>query len=68
MGNFSAVNDGFRPGTALQLGWSRMKCGEALPSRITLLCAYLHRPPDLGHDVAGGSVPVFGVPSSPALT
>lgn len=69
MGNFSAVNDGLHPGTALQLEWRRMhrtKCGEALPSLLTLLCAYLHRSLDLGHDVADGPALLFGVPSSPA--
>lgn len=63
--------DGLHADTALQLGWSRMhrkKCGEALPSLLTPLSAYVHRSPDPGHDEAISPAPLFGVPSSPALT
>jgi len=42
--------------------------GEHFFPVLTLPGANLRCSPDLGHNVAGGPAPVFGVPSSPALT
>lgn len=64
------VNYGLHTGTVLQLRMSRMhrmRCGEAVLSPFTLLCANLYHCPDGEHDVASGPAPVFGVPHSPAL-